>query len=93
MPTQITQIDDVERAVTTYRVEGEMFAEDVVLLSRLASEQRSETGNSILIDIADLDFIDSDSAPLLRRLEAKQGIEITGSEIFLQNIVNAAEKA
>ena len=43
MPTQITQIDDVERAVTTYRVEGEMFAEDVVLLSRLASEQRSET--------------------------------------------------
>ena len=67
MPTQITQIDDVERAVTTYRVEGEMFAEDVVLLSRLASDQRSETGNSILIDIADLDFIDSDSAPLLRR--------------------------
>ena len=93
MPTQITQIDDVDRGVTIYRVEGEMFAEDVELISRIAAAQHSETGNSLVIDIADLDFIDSNSAPLLRRLELESGFEITGSEIFLQNIVNAAEKA
>jgi anti-anti-sigma regulatory factor len=93
MPTQITQIDDDDRGVTIYRVEGEMFAEDVELISRLAVQQQSDSGNSIVIDIADLDFIDSNSAPLLRRLESEHGFEITGSEIFLQNIVNAAEKA
>ncbi|MBX7055701.1 MAG: STAS domain-containing protein [Pyrinomonadaceae bacterium] len=93
MPTQITQVDDDDRGVTIYRVEGEMFPEDVELITRLALEQRSEKGNSIVIDIADLDFIDSNSAPLLRRLESVHGFEITGSEIFLQNIVNAAEKA
>ncbi len=92
MPTQITQLDDDARNVTIYRIDGEMFAEDVELISRIALQQKFETGNSIVIDIADLDFIDSDSAPLLRGLEQDHGFEITGAEIFLQNLVNAAEK-
>ncbi len=92
MPTQITQLDDAARNVTIYRIDGEMFAEDVELITRIALQQKFETGNSIVIDIADLDFIDSDSAPLLRGLEQDHGFEITGAEIFLQNLVNAAEK-
>ncbi|HMT08476.1 MAG TPA: hypothetical protein PKA82_10765 [Pyrinomonadaceae bacterium] len=93
MPTQITQIDDDARSVTICRIDGEMFADDVELIRRIAMQQKFETGNSIVIDIADLDLLDSDAASLLRELERDHGFEIAGAEIFLQNLVNAAEKA
>ena len=44
------------------------------------------------VDLADLDFLDSDSAPILKRLETKTGISIEGLEIFLQSAIDAAER-
>ncbi len=92
MPTQITQIDDEERGITILRVEGDLLREDAELLDRIARDIRSLTGNSITVDLADLDFLDSESAPVLRRLEDEHSVEIIGTEIFLQTLVNAAEK-
>ena len=92
MPTQITQIDDATRGKTTFRVEGDMLREDAELLSRIAREHQSVSGNAIVIDLADLDFLDSESACVLKRLERSNGFEIIGTEIFLQTIVDAAEK-
>ncbi len=92
MPTQITQVDDAERGITIFRVDGDMFREDAELLGRIAGQTQSETGNSITIDLADLDFLDSESAEVLLKLEREQGVEIIGTEIFLQSVVNAAER-
>ncbi|MFZ1701087.1 MAG: STAS domain-containing protein [Pyrinomonadaceae bacterium] len=91
MPTQINQIDDEERGVTIFRVDGEMFREDAELLGRIAADVQSENGNSIMIDLADLDFLDSESATVLMKLERENGFEIIGTEIFLQTVVDAAE--
>lgn len=92
MPTQIKQVDDDKRKVTTFQVEGDLLTEDANLIGRLALDARSDTGNSIVIDLADLDFLDSDSASILKRLEVENAFEIIGAEIFLQTLVNAAEK-
>ena len=92
MATQIKQIDHADSSLTILRVEGEMFHEDAALLDRIAVEIRSETGNRIAIDLADLDFLDSDAAPILRRLANIDGFEIEGMEIFLQSAVNNAER-
>ncbi len=92
MPTQITQIDDAERGITIFRVDGDMFRKDAELLGRIAGQTQSETGYSIMIDLADLDFLDSESAEVLLKLEREQGVEIIGTEIFLQSVVNAAER-
>jgi hypothetical protein len=92
VPTEITQLDDRERCVTTLRVAGDMTIEDARLLERLSVNIRSETGHRILIDIADLSFLDSESAPFLRKLKARDGFEIEGMEIFLQNAINQAER-
>ncbi|CAN5318029.1 hypothetical protein BH10ACI3_BH10ACI3_13610 [soil metagenome] len=92
MATQITQLDDDIRGITIFRIEGELFVEDANLIARIALDRQAETGNSITIDLADLDFIDSESAPILKRLETEEGFEIVGTEIFLQTLVNAAEK-
>ena len=92
MPTQITQVDDAGRGITTFRVDGDMYAEDAELLGRIARQSQSESGNSITIDLADLDFMDSESAPVLKTLEREHGFTIVGTEIFLQSLVNAAER-
>ena len=92
MPTQITQIDDESRGITIFRVDGDMLREDAELLGRIACDKQSASGNSITIDLADLDFLDSESAPVLMRLEREHGFDIIGTEIFLQTVVNAAER-
>lgn len=91
MPTQITQIDDSERGITIFRVDGEMFREDAELVGKIARSTQAANGNSIAIDLADLDFLDSESAAVLKTLEQVDGFEITGTEIFLQTVVDAAE--
>ena len=90
MATQITQIDDNDK--TTLRVDGEMSREDAVLIERIAVGIRSDTGNNITIDLADLDFLDSEAAPILKRLAELEGFTIEGVEIFLQSAVNNAER-
>lgn len=92
MPTKITQIEDTQRGRTILRVEGEMMYDDAVLLEKIALGIREQNDVNLTLDFADLDFLDSDSAPVLKRLEREHGFEISGIEIFLQTIVNETEK-
>ena len=92
MPTTITEIIDEERGKRILRVEGELTGEDAILLEKIALEMREESGQNLTLDLADLDFLDSESAPILKRMEHKHGFEIEGIEIFLQSAVNQAEK-
>lgn len=92
MPTEITQLDDQARGVTTLRVKGEMKIADALLLQRIAAGIHTETGNRIIIDIAELELLDSESAPFLRDLGEAEGFEIEGTEIFLQTAIDQAER-
>jgi anti-anti-sigma regulatory factor len=92
MPTQITQVDDPETGKAIFRVEGQVLRDDAVLLERIANDFAESTGRSVDIDLADVDFIDSEAAPILKRLESDDGIRLTGIEILLQNAVNEAER-
>ena len=92
MPTNITQVEDTENRRTILRVEGEMLRDDALLIERIGVAMQSETGLSVAIDLADLDLLDSESASVLKRLETEHGFELIGMEIFLQTVVNEAEK-
>ena len=92
MPTTITQVEDTERKKTILHVEGEMFREDAELLEKIALEMRDEIGKNLTLDLADLDLLDSESAPILKRMERQQGFEIEGMEFFLQKVVEETEK-
>ena len=92
MPTHITQIDDSERRRTVLRVEGEMMLDDALLLERIASDIQIDLDTCVTIDLADLDFLDSESATVLRRLDSRTGFQIEGIETFLQTAINSAEK-
>ncbi len=92
MPTSITQVEDPERQKTLLRVEGTMMRDDAVLLERIALDLRETLGKNITLDLADLDFLDSESAPILKRIEREHGFELEGLEIFLQKAVAESEK-
>ena len=92
MPTQMTEIVDIERGKTILRVAGSMMLDDALLLEKIALSMRAESGENLTLDFADLDFLDSESAPIIKRLEREHGFEIEGIEIFLQSIVNETEK-
>jgi anti-anti-sigma regulatory factor len=91
MPTTIQEVEDTERNKTILRVEGEMFREDALLLEKIALGMREQTGKNITIDLADLHFLDSDGAPVLKRMTDEHGFEIEGLLVFLQRAVEATE--
>ncbi len=91
MPTNITQIEDTERGKTILRVEGSLTFHDAVLLEKIALDLRAKIGRNLTLDFADLHFMDSESAPVVKRLEREHGFEIEGVAYFLQRVVNETE--
>jgi len=93
MATQITQIDLADRRRTILRVEGDMLHDDAILIEKIATGINAKNGNQVIIDLADLDFLDSEAASVLKRLEDRDDFEIEGVEIFLQSAVDMAERS
>lgn len=92
MPTNIIQTLSEDDDRITLRVEGDMMIDDALLLEKIALEMRTDHNSEVTIDLADLDFLDSDSAPVLKRLQHEHGFVIEGVEIFLQTAIDAAER-
>jgi anti-anti-sigma regulatory factor len=92
MPTNIVQIEDAETGKTILRVEGELTRMDAELLEKIALEMRGETGRNLTIDLADLHFLDSEGAPVLKRMADEHGFEIEGLLMFLQRAIEENEK-
>lgn len=92
MPTHITQIEDTERGRIVLRVEGSLTLEDAVLLEKIAIEMRDESGKNLTLDFADLNFLDSESASVVKRLEREHKFEIEGLMVFLQKVVEETER-
>jgi len=91
MPTQITQLNG-PAGETILRVEGDMMLDDAILLERIVKNSEQTSGTYTLIDLADLDYMDSDAASILRRLRDEYDVEFEGMEIFLQTVVNDVER-
>ncbi len=92
MPTNIIQTVNETDGRMTLRIEGEMTAADALLVEKIAMEWRADHESEVTIDLADLDFLDSESAPVLKRLAVEPGFRIEGMEIFLQSAVDSAER-
>ncbi|HEX8116963.1 MAG TPA: STAS domain-containing protein [Pyrinomonadaceae bacterium] len=92
MPTRITQVDAPEGAATRLRVEGSLYLADAELLERVCRDIRHETGRAITLDLADLSFLDSDSAAVLSRMRRELGVGLEGLHLFIQKVIELAEE-
>jgi anti-anti-sigma regulatory factor len=91
MPTSITQLESEDGSRTVLRVAGSLTLEDAELIERICADLREQSGKGISIDLADLNFLDSESASVLYRLK-QQGIELEGLHYFIQKEIELAEK-
>ncbi|HEY0543769.1 MAG TPA: STAS domain-containing protein [Pyrinomonadaceae bacterium] len=89
MPTRITQLEDGTR--TILRVEGSLTLEDAELIERICGDLREQSDNQLVIDLTDLNFLDSESASVLHRLK-RQGVELEGLHYFIQKEIELVER-
>ena len=90
MTTRITQVNGQTGKETTLRVEGSLRLADAELLEVIYAEVRAQYPGSIAIDLTGTNFLDSDSASVLCRLQDK-GAELVGIHYFIQQIIEAAK--
>jgi anti-anti-sigma factor len=93
MPTQITQIEDPALNRTILRVSGSLTQLDAELIERLCADLNEISDNQIVIDLAELDFMDSDSASVLSRIKDKYHVELEGVHLLVQNAIDIAERS
>lgn len=92
MPTRITQSKSGDGLATILRVEGELFQDDAELLERIALELKGSDGDGVIVDLADVDLLDSDSAPILKRMSDVHGFHLDGIDALLQSSIDTAER-
>jgi anti-anti-sigma regulatory factor len=93
MPTRITQVDTAERAATRLKVEGSLYLADAELLEKICRNIPQHSQHGITLDLADLSFLDSDSAEVLCRLKRERGVKLEGLHLFIQKVIELADGA
>ena len=93
MPTRITRFDARERDSTVLRVEGSLYLADAEVLERLCREIGQDSGHVITLDLADLSFVDGESAGVLSRLRREMGVRLEGLNLFVQKVIELADAA
>jgi anti-anti-sigma regulatory factor len=91
MPTRITQIGCQAGATRRIKVEGALTMADAELLEAICDELCEHSDSGVSIDLADITFLDSESASALCRLKGR-GISLEGLDLFVQKVVELAEK-
>mgnify|MGYP003577161218 CR=1 FL=1 len=92
MTSRITKIDDRYGELALLRVEGSLRLADAEVLEEAYMDLRQKHSGLIGIDLSNTNFLDSESASVLRRLQ-DQGAQLLGLHFFIQRVIEAAENA
>ncbi len=93
MPTRITQLGDERQAGVVLRVEGTLIREDAELLEKVCADiRRQQPESPVTLDLADLMFLDSESASVLCRIRQEQNVALEGLQFFVQRVVELADR-
>jgi anti-anti-sigma regulatory factor len=91
MPTRITEIGDPAGVTRRLKVEGTLTLADAELLEGICNELCAQSDPCISVDLADITFLDSESASVLCRLKGR-GISLEGLDLFVRKVVELAEE-
>jgi anti-anti-sigma factor len=76
---------------TVLKVEGSLYLRDAELLEEICRDVGEQTGRHIVLDLADLSFLDSDSASVLCRLRREQNVTLEGLHLFIAKVIELTE--
>ena len=78
---------------TVLRVEGSLYRKDAELLESICRDLGSQARRPVALDLADLSFLYSDSALVLRRLTREQVIRLQGLQLFMEKVDELAKES
>ncbi len=94
MTTRITQLEGrVAGGRALIRVEGSLGLTDAKLLEQVCVDLKKQTGASVTVDLADISFLDSESAAVLSRLRREEEVTLEGVHFFIQQVIEIAERS
>ncbi|MGH9942295.1 MAG: hypothetical protein ACRD9R_08055 [Pyrinomonadaceae bacterium] len=77
---------------TVFRVECTLELDDALLLEKICRDFSQQSARGITLDLADLTFLDSESASVLCRLKTEQGVTLEGLHLSIQRTIELAER-
>ena len=90
MPLRITEKDSANCG-TLLKVEGSLYLQDAELLEKICGDIREQTTHPLTLDLADLTFLDSESASVLCRLKREQNVSLEGLQLFIAKVIELTE--
>ena len=88
---QIDGTDITQNLETVLKIEGSLYLEDAELLEKICLDVQRETGSRVRLDLADLAFLDSESASVLCRLKREQDVALEGLHLFIAKVIELTE--
>jgi anti-anti-sigma factor len=76
---------------TLLKVEGSLYLQDAELLEKVCRDIGEQTGQRLVLDLADLSFLDSESASVLCRLKREQNVTLEGLHLFIAKVIELTE--
>ena len=91
MTTRITRIEGQRTNQMILKLEGAVTIADARLLEEICNDLQDELRCAIVIDLAGVNFLGSQSAEILCRLKSLPDLEIEGAHLFVQQIIESVE--
>ena len=76
---------------TVFKVQGSLYLEDAELLEKICRDLAAQNVHHITLDLADLSFLDSESASVLCRLRREQNVTLEGLHLFIAKVIELTE--
>ena len=76
---------------TVFKVQGSLYLEDAKLLEKICRDLAAQNVHHITLDLADLSFLDSESASVLCRLRREQNVTLEGLQLFIAKVIELTE--
>jgi anti-anti-sigma factor len=85
-----SRLSDDETAIVL-KVEGTLYLRDTELLEKICRNIAARANCTITLDLANINFLDSDGAAVLCRMKREQGVRLEGLHLFIAKVVELSE--
>ena len=83
---------DGATAPTVFKVEGTLHLRDAELLEKICRDVGNQTKGPVILELAGLSYLDSDSAAVLCRMKRELNVSLEGLHLFIEKVVELTEE-
>ena len=84
---------DTGTVPTIFKVEGTLYLRDAELLEKICRDVGHQTKRPVILELAGLNYLDSESAAVLCRMKREQNVSLQGLHLFIEKVVELTEES